>query len=157
MGGDRHFYTLKQNDIIMVENEWKKLEKDSISDGKIFGLIRKKSPSESQMKSNLPDYNISLKNVDSNEILVTDLNEEAANLICKDTKDLTLNTPPIENGNHPTRSANSDVSESDDEKYTSDSSEDETKADAKDLKNKAESVTPSVNLATVQSAVSTGT
>ena len=148
--GDRHFYTLKQNDIIMVENEWKKLEKESISGGKIFGLIRKKSPSESQMKSNLPDSNISLKNIDSNEILVTDLNEDAANLICKDTKDLTLNTAPIENGNHPTRSANSDGSESDDEKYTSDSSEDETKADAKDSKNK-------VNVATVQSAASTGT
>ena len=46
--GDRHFYTLKDNDIILLQNDWKKLEKESI--------LRAKDSNTITNSSKLPKY-----------------------------------------------------------------------------------------------------
>jgi hypothetical protein len=43
--GDRNYYTLKENDIIMMRDEWKKLEKESF-----LGISADIEPSKSKVK-----------------------------------------------------------------------------------------------------------
>ena len=125
--GDRHFYTLKETDIICLLPEWKKLEKEFILNGSesktYYNDLKASKKSVNDSSSRINSTGIPSKDSTQNNTIA---NSSIANATTSEMAlKSTANESSTENQN--------DVSEGGDkdEQYTSDSSQEEAKTNTK--------------------------
>ena len=156
--GDRNFYTLKDDDIIMLQHDWKKLEKESILREK----VSQSSCNVSKLPKNSPDDSKIGKGAESCTSTVIkndDSSPSDANSILNDMKDSLHITSPSRNDEHVSADDNqTGDSDSDKDAFISEASSDdnEIKADrknAKSIPSKSRSRTTSGNLGSTSQAV----
>ena len=156
--GDRNFYTLKDNDVIMLQNDWKKLEKESV--------LREKISQPSFINSSkLPKNPLNDKTHDkgTDSLFPTVINDADsspvdANSISNHLKDsLHVTLPRKSNGEISSEDSRTADSESDKDAFISETSSDEdVKIDnkiAKSIPSKPRSRTTSGNVGSTSQAV----